>query len=96
MVSDAAVLLFVGLTKVDVETSGGVLVPAPDLMIVGLGTDPLEVLTSVFGFPAFRAGQREVIDAVLEGKDCIAGGVWGRAGRKEDAVNERVGHCVVL
>lgn len=35
-------------------------------------TDPLEVLTSVFGFDTFRAGQREVIDAVLEGKDCIA------------------------
>ncbi len=30
------------------------------------------VLTGVFGFEKFRPGQREVIDAVLAGKDCIA------------------------
>ncbi len=35
-------------------------------------TDPLTVLRDVFGFDAFRPGQREVIDAVLEGRDCIA------------------------
>jgi ATP-dependent DNA helicase RecQ len=35
--------------------------------------DPaLGVLREVFGFNAFRPGQREVIDAVLEGRDCIA------------------------
>lgn len=34
--------------------------------------DPLTVLREVFGFDAFRPGQREVIDAVLEGRDCIA------------------------
>ncbi|WP_405282495.1 ATP-dependent DNA helicase RecQ [Gaopeijia maritima] len=35
-------------------------------------TDPLAVLRSVFGFPEFRPGQREIIDAVLRGEDCIA------------------------
>jgi len=34
--------------------------------------DPLSVLRDVFGFPAFRPGQREVIEAVLAGRDCIA------------------------
>ncbi len=34
--------------------------------------DPLTVLQEAFGFDAFRPGQREVIDAVLEGRDCIA------------------------
>ncbi len=34
--------------------------------------DPLTVLHDVFGFEAFRPGQREVIDAVLAGRDCIA------------------------
>ncbi|MGD8320056.1 MAG: ATP-dependent DNA helicase RecQ [Gemmatimonadota bacterium] len=34
--------------------------------------DPLSVLRDVFGFDAFRPGQREVIDAVLAGRDCIA------------------------
>ncbi|MFT5142388.1 MAG: ATP-dependent DNA helicase RecQ [Rhodothermales bacterium] len=33
---------------------------------------PQSVLEEVFGFPDFRPGQREVIDAVLAGKDCIA------------------------
>jgi ATP-dependent DNA helicase RecQ len=33
---------------------------------------PLAVLRQVFGFDAFRAGQREVVDAVLAGRDCIA------------------------
>ena len=31
-----------------------------------------QVLRDVFGFSTFRPGQREVIDAVLAGKDCIA------------------------
>jgi len=34
--------------------------------------DPLTVLHETFGFPEFRPGQREVIDAVLQGRDCIA------------------------
>ncbi|MBL0169679.1 MAG: ATP-dependent DNA helicase RecQ [Gemmatimonadaceae bacterium] len=33
---------------------------------------PEDVLRDVFGFDEFRPGQREVIDAVLAGKDCIA------------------------
>jgi ATP-dependent DNA helicase RecQ len=33
---------------------------------------PESVLRDVFGFPDFRPGQREVIDAVLAGRDCIA------------------------
>jgi ATP-dependent DNA helicase RecQ len=33
---------------------------------------PLTVLREVFGFDAFRPGQREVVDAVLAGRDCIA------------------------
>jgi len=34
--------------------------------------DPLGVLREVFGYDAFRPGQEEVIEAVLEGHDCIA------------------------
>jgi ATP-dependent DNA helicase RecQ len=33
---------------------------------------PLAVLRNVFGYDSFRPGQREVIDAVLAGRDCIA------------------------
>lgn len=33
---------------------------------------PADVLRDVFGFDTFRPGQREVIDAVLSGRDCIA------------------------
>jgi ATP-dependent DNA helicase RecQ len=35
-------------------------------------TDPQTVLRDVFGFETFRPGQREVIDAVLARRDCIA------------------------
>jgi ATP-dependent DNA helicase RecQ len=35
------------------------------------GTDPQQVLESLFGYQTFRPGQREIIDAVLEGRDCI-------------------------
>ena len=35
------------------------------------GTDPQQVLKSLFGYQAFRPGQREIIDAVLAGRDCI-------------------------
>ena len=34
-------------------------------------TDPDDVLRTVFGFDAFRPGQRKIIDAVLAGRDCI-------------------------
>ncbi len=33
--------------------------------------DAQHVLESVFGYPSFRPGQREIIDAVLAGQDCI-------------------------
>jgi ATP-dependent DNA helicase RecQ len=33
--------------------------------------DPQEVLESLYGYTAFRPGQREIIDAVLAGRDCI-------------------------
>lgn len=34
--------------------------------------DPLRVLQDVFGYEAFRPGQREAIDALLSGRDAIA------------------------
>ncbi|MEJ2185821.1 MAG: ATP-dependent DNA helicase [Gemmatimonadota bacterium] len=34
--------------------------------------DPQRVLREVFGYDTFRPGQAEVIEAVLEGRDCIA------------------------
>jgi len=34
-------------------------------------TDPQAVLERLFGYQAFRPGQREIIDAVLAGRDCI-------------------------
>jgi ATP-dependent DNA helicase RecQ len=33
--------------------------------------NPQQVLESVFGYSEFRPGQREIIDAVLAGRDCI-------------------------
>jgi len=33
--------------------------------------DPLPVLRDVFGFPSFRPGQRELVDAVLAGRDAL-------------------------
>src|SRR5579871_496752 len=35
------------------------------------GPPPTEVLRDVFGYQAFRAGQQEIIDAVLAGRDCL-------------------------
>jgi ATP-dependent DNA helicase RecQ len=35
------------------------------------GSDPQQVLESVFGYREFRPGQRQIIDAVLGGRDCI-------------------------
>jgi ATP-dependent DNA helicase RecQ len=41
-------------------------------MPLAAATTPDVVLRDVFGFSEFRPGQREVIDAVLAGRDCIA------------------------
>src|SRR5580692_11726483 len=34
-------------------------------------SDPCAVLKEAFGYDAFRPGQREIIDTVLSGRDCI-------------------------
>jgi ATP-dependent DNA helicase RecQ len=34
-------------------------------------TDPQQILESLYGYQTFRPGQREIIDAVLAGRDCI-------------------------
>ncbi|MFZ5875668.1 MAG: RecQ family ATP-dependent DNA helicase [Nitrospirota bacterium] len=36
-----------------------------------IGLTPREILRSTFGYTEFRAGQEEIIHAVLEGRDCI-------------------------
>ncbi len=35
------------------------------------GADPQQILETLFGYHTFRPGQREIIDAVLAGRDCI-------------------------
>src|SRR5580698_10354909 len=35
------------------------------------GPPPIEILQNVFGYPSFRAGQQEIIDAILGGRDCV-------------------------
>src|SRR5665213_2241942 len=35
------------------------------------GPPPIEILQNVFGYPSFRAGQQEFIDAILCGRDCV-------------------------
>ena len=35
------------------------------------GPPPLEVLREVFGYPSFRTGQLEIIEALLAGRDCV-------------------------
>ncbi len=35
------------------------------------GSPPLEVLRDVFGYPSFRAGQLEIIETLLAGRDCV-------------------------
>jgi ATP-dependent DNA helicase RecQ len=35
------------------------------------GPPPIDVLRNVFGYPSFRAGQQEIIAAVLAGRDCV-------------------------
>jgi ATP-dependent DNA helicase RecQ len=32
---------------------------------------PIDMLRDVFGYPSFRAGQQEIIDALLAGRDCV-------------------------
>jgi ATP-dependent DNA helicase RecQ len=34
--------------------------------------DPSDLLHSVFGFPAFRPGQEEIVEAVLTGQNTLA------------------------
>jgi ATP-dependent DNA helicase RecQ len=43
----------------------------PSLFHAAQYTDPQQVLESIFGYRTFRPGQREIIDAVLAGRDCI-------------------------
>jgi ATP-dependent DNA helicase RecQ len=35
------------------------------------GPTPIEILQNVFGYASFRTGQQEIIDAVLNGRDCV-------------------------
>jgi len=35
-------------------------------------TDPETLLRSVFGFPAFRPGQAEIVEAVTAGRNTLA------------------------
>jgi ATP-dependent DNA helicase RecQ len=35
------------------------------------GPPPIDVLRDVFGYPSFRAGQLEIIEALLSGRDCV-------------------------
>ena len=46
--------------------------PAATPSVPARVADPQQVLERVFGFREFRPGQREVIEAVLGGRDCIA------------------------
>lgn len=34
--------------------------------------EPLDILKHYFGYPSFRPGQKEVIDTLLQGQDCLA------------------------
>ena len=46
--------------------------PAAPTAVPARLADPRQVLERVFGYREFRPGQRDVIDAVLAGRDCIA------------------------
>jgi ATP-dependent DNA helicase RecQ len=46
--------------------------PAASTAVPARLADPQQVLERVFGYREFRPGQREVIEAVLAGRDCIA------------------------
>ncbi|HEY0929768.1 MAG TPA: ATP-dependent DNA helicase RecQ [Gemmatimonas sp.] len=46
--------------------------PSADPLLAPARLTPDDVLHDVFGYTEFRPGQREVIDAVLAGRDCIA------------------------
>ncbi|MCI0435968.1 MAG: ATP-dependent DNA helicase [Gemmatimonadetes bacterium] len=56
----------------NVRVGGDVTSQVPLFDASNTANDPGDVLRTVFGYTAFRAGQREVIDAVLGGRDCIA------------------------
>src|SRR5262245_28186923 len=51
---------------------GTLLDPAAPPAVPERLADPRQVLERVFGYREFRPGQREVIEAVLAGRDCIA------------------------
>lgn len=49
--------------------------PHPLVLDLGLPPSPdrlVKALRDIFGYDSFRPGQREVIEAVMEGRDCIA------------------------
>ncbi|HEX2874479.1 MAG TPA: ATP-dependent DNA helicase RecQ [Polyangiaceae bacterium] len=50
------------------EIAGAVSRPSAELLAA---QPPEEVLKDVFGYDSFRPGQREIIDAVLSGQDCV-------------------------
>jgi ATP-dependent DNA helicase RecQ len=51
------------------EVAGAVTVGARGAEVSG--QPPEEVLKDIFGYDSFRPGQREIIDAVLAGQDCV-------------------------
>src|SRR5882724_12621920 len=46
-------------------------IAAATLRLCGMQVDPLTALREHFGFTDFREGQREVISAILDGKDAV-------------------------
>ena len=56
----------------EVEDDAATADDAVDDLDSSAASGPEAVLRNVFGFDSFRPGQRTVIDAVLEGRDCIA------------------------
>lgn len=45
---------------------------ARESRIADSGSQALTVLKEVFGYPSFRAGQLEIIEAMMAGRDCLA------------------------
>ena len=54
------------------DSSSPVSAPIPDVSFSGASTDPaLHCLNTVFGFPAFRGAQREIVGHVMAGGDAL-------------------------